>query len=88
MYTTTMTPEDSTSVAAHPEFCDGKQLYSLFGLTRTHAYQLVAEGKIRSVCIRRKGATRGRRLYDCGSVREFLRRLNQGEAHFAGKETQ
>jgi hypothetical protein len=44
----------------------------MFGLSRAHLYSLVAEGKIRSVCLRREGATRGRRLFDCASIRAFL----------------
>ena len=42
-----------------PEFCDSKQLKPLFGLTRSHAYLLASEGKIRTICLRRKGTTRG-----------------------------
>lgn len=55
-----------------PEFCGGKQVRPIFGLSRSHAYLLAAQGKIRSVCIRRPGAVRGRRLFDCESIRAFL----------------
>ena len=55
-----------------PEFCDSKQLKPLFGLTRSHAYLLASEGKIRTICLRRKGTTRGRRLFDCESIRRFF----------------
>ena len=55
-----------------PEFCDSKQLKPLFGLSRSHAYLLASEGKIRSVCLRREGTVRGRRLFDCESIRRYF----------------
>ena len=55
-----------------PEFLDHKGLRAIFGLSRAHAYLLAAEGKIRSVCIRRPGAVRGKRLFCCQSIRDFL----------------
>ena len=55
-----------------PEFVDHKGLRALFGLSRAHAYLLAGEGRIRSVCIRRPGAIRGKRLFCCQSIRAFL----------------
>ena len=66
---------EAAPVFARPEFTDHKGVRQLFGFTRTHAYQLANEGKIRSVCIRRPGAVRGRRLFDCESIRAFLSKL-------------
>jgi hypothetical protein len=60
------------TVISSPEFVDHKGLRALFGLSRAHAYLLVGERKIRSVCIRRPGAIRGKRLFCCQSVRSFL----------------
>ena len=65
-------------VSSQPEFADHKGVRALYGLSRAHAYQLAAEGKIRSVCIRREGATRGRRLFDCESIRVFLNKCAKG----------
>ena len=65
-------PKPAEAVIATPEFCDSKQVKALFGLSRTHAYLLAQEGQIRSVSLRRRGATRGRRLFDCASIRAFL----------------
>ena len=67
------------SVPAGPEFCDAKLARRIFGFSRAHLYNLTAEGKIRSACIRRPGAFRGRRLWCCQSIREFLR-ANMEEA--------
>ena len=59
-------------VSSQPEFADHKGVRALFGLSRAHAYQLIKQGQIRSVCIRRQGATRGRRFFNCQSIRDFL----------------
>jgi len=71
MITNTVTQNGAT--LAQPEFADHKQAYVLFGLTRSHLYQLSGEGKIRSVSLRQPGKIKGRRLFDCASIRKFLR---------------
>jgi len=55
-----------------PKYTDSEGLTKLTGLTRTHAYFLFSEGKIKSVSIRRPGSTRGKRLWHVASVLEFL----------------
>lgn len=54
------------------EFADAKTVRQIFGISRSTAYQLNAEGKIRSVSLRRHGSIRGRRLFDCKSIRTYL----------------
>jgi len=61
-----------------PEFADAKAVRRLVGISRSQAYELVGEGKIRSVSIRRRGALRGRRLFDCDSIRSFLNQQMRG----------
>ena len=56
-----------------PEFVDCQGLQAGWGIRRSLAYQLLADGKIRGVSLRRRGRTRGKRLFDVSSVREFLR---------------
>jgi hypothetical protein len=63
---------EPAGVASVPEFVDHKGLRAMFGLSRAHGYLLASEGKIRSVCIRRPGAIRGRRLFCVQSIRDFL----------------
>ena len=70
--TVTNNPIGVAWVSSQPEFADHKGVRALFGFSRAHLYVLASEGKIRSVCIRRPGATRGRRLFDLGSIRRFL----------------
>jgi hypothetical protein len=55
-----------------PQYTNSKGLARLTGLTRSHAYLLYSEGKIDSVCIRRPGSTRGKRLWHVPSVMAFL----------------
>jgi len=74
MLRTQMKTYHTTTVfdSALPEFVDAKGARRSFGLSRSHLYELDSNGKIRSVCIRRSGAMRGRRLFDCDSIRNFL----------------
>jgi len=58
--------------SAKAEFADAKGIRRIFDLSRSHIYDLNSRGKIRSVSIRRPGAVRGRRLFDCESIRTFL----------------
>jgi hypothetical protein len=62
----------SIDESAKPEFIDARGARSVFGLSRSHLYELNTNGKIRSSCIRRLGAMRGRRLFDCASIRRYL----------------
>ena len=64
-------------VAASPvndaEFVDAPGLHARFGIKRSLAYTLLAEGAIRGVSLRRRGLLRGKRLFDVASVRSYLR---------------
>lgn len=71
-------PIGAAETTALPEFVDAKGLRSMFGISRAHGYLLADEHKIRSVCIRRPGAVRGKRLWDCASVRAFLHSQMEG----------
>ena len=44
----------------------------MFGLSRTHLYKLGKEGRVRTVSLRARGKTRGRRLYSVDSIRALL----------------
>jgi hypothetical protein len=57
----------------NPEFVDCKGLETGWGIKRSFAYQLLKDGKIRGVSLRRRGAVRGKRLFSVDSVRAFLR---------------
>lgn len=72
MMNMTVNPVTAAAVSAAPEFVDAKGARQLFGLSRSHLYDLEARGLIRSACLRRPGAIRGRRLFCCASIRAFL----------------
>jgi hypothetical protein len=55
-----------------PQYADSKSATRLTGLTRSHLYLLYNEGKIESVCLRRPGSTRGKRLWFMPSIIAFL----------------
>ena len=56
-----------------PEFVDCRGLEAGWGIKRSLAYQLLNDGKIHGVSLRRRGAIRGKRLFSVDSVRSFLR---------------
>jgi len=63
-----------------PEFVDCKRLEAGWGIKRSLAYQLLADGVIKGVSLRRRGQLRGKRLFSVDSVREFLReQMEDGE---------
>ena len=56
-----------------PEFVDCRGLEAGWGIKRSLAYQLLADGAIKGVSLRRRGQLRGKRLFSVDSVRQFLR---------------
>lgn len=70
-------PLQSAAVSALPEFADHRTARALFGLSRSYLYNLANERKIRSVSIRKPGALKGRRLFDCASIRDFIQASTQ-----------
>ena len=56
----------------YPEFMGHEEITRVFGLKRSHLYQLKDKGVIKSVALRARGALKGRRLFHVESIREFL----------------
>jgi len=73
--TTTVAPSEAASSASRidPEFVDCQGLEAGWGIKRSLAYALLADGAIKGVSLRRRGQMRGKRLFSVDSVREFLR---------------
>lgn len=59
-------------VASAPEFLDSEGVEACFGLKKSILFRLLAERKVRAVSIRKPGTARGKRLFDCASIRAFL----------------
>jgi hypothetical protein len=72
-----ITARRKTGVAVPSGICDGGQIKPLFGFARATAYNLLAAGKIKSVTFREKGKLRGKRLFNCESIRSFLARCEE-----------
>jgi hypothetical protein len=73
MTTETISLEASPSASpVLPEFGRWRDVERLFGIKRGMLYKLVAEGKIKSVSLRRKGNAHGCRLFHLASISEFL----------------
>ena len=66
-----------------PEFGRLQDVQRLYGLKRGYTYQLINEGKIKSVSLRKPGSKFGCRLVHLQSVRDFL--LSQLDAGNHGK---
>jgi len=73
------TKPQTAAVNSLPEFADHRTARALFGLSRSYLYKLTTERKIRSVSIRKPGAIKGRRLFDCASIRAFLESAAVGQ---------
>ena len=63
---------------AGPEFVGYAEARMMFGLSRTHLYKLGKEGRVRTVSLRGRGTTRGRRLYVVDSIRALLNAATEG----------
>jgi hypothetical protein len=67
-----VTGAETSNVNNQPEWARIPEVTKLFGIKRTMLFRFLAEGSIRSVSLRRRGCTKGVRIIDCDSVREFL----------------
>ena len=65
--------------SALPEFGRWRDVERLFGIKRGTLYNLIAEGKVKSVVLRRKGNVHGCRLIHLMSVSEYLNSLTESQ---------
>ena len=56
-----------------PEFLDAIGVKQRFSIKRSLLYELHHGGHIKSVSLRRRGQSRGKRLFSVDSIRAFLR---------------
>jgi len=61
-----------------PEFLDAKGVEARYSIRRSLLYELHYGGHIKSVSLRRRGQSRGKRLFSVDSIREFLRAQMEG----------
>lgn len=74
----TLAPVMASAYTGGPEFADTPGVKQLYSLSKTHLYNLLEDGKIRACVLRRKGAARGRRLWDVASIRAYLHANMEG----------
>jgi hypothetical protein len=60
------------SVNPLPEFGRWQDVQRLYGIKRGTLYNLVNEGQIKSVALRRRGNVHGCRLFHLASISEYL----------------
>ncbi len=68
-------PASPGTTATLPEFGRWRDVERLFGIKRGTLYNLMAEGKVKSVVLRRKGNVHGCRLFHLASVSQYLNSL-------------
>ncbi len=56
-----------------PEFLDAQGVHARFSIRRSLLYELDNDGLVLSVSLRRRGRSRGKRLFSVDSIRAFLR---------------
>ena len=76
----TMTGTPGGAISCLPEFGRWQDVQQLFGIKRGTLYGLIAEGKIRSITLRKPGRKFGCRLIHLQSVRDFLQALMAKQA--------
>lgn len=70
-----MTTLKNTSDA---DWMDSKAVAAVFGLNKQKLYRLLQENKIHSVSSVNVGASRGKRLWNVDSIKEYLNSLGDG----------
>jgi len=63
-----------------PEWIRPKDVPKIFGIGRTRAYELIAENRIKSVSLRKRGQRHGTRLISYDSVVAYLESLTNSES--------
>ncbi len=68
----------ATKTTARAEWGDAKAVHAGFGIGKTTAYRLAAEGKIRTSSLRERGMKRGKRLFGMDSISAYIERMADG----------
>lgn len=64
--------------ALKPEWIRPKDVPEIFGIGRSRIYELIAEGKVKSVSLRQRGQKHGTRLISYDSISAYLESLAEG----------
>lgn len=69
-----------SKLLGRPEWLRPNRVPHYFGIGRSRVYELIAEGKIKSVSLRQRGQKHGTRLISYDSVSAYLESLAEGGA--------
>ena len=69
---TTTTASGLADSSAQPEFLNHHGVTKQYGFSRSFAYDLYKRGLIKSVCLRKPGSLKGKRLFVADSIRTYL----------------
>lgn len=69
---TTGAAQVAAGTSTKPEWLRVPEAVRLFGICRSSLYELIAENKIRSTCLRKRGAVRGIRLISYDSLAAYI----------------
>lgn len=61
-----------------PEWIRPKDVPRLFGIGRSRVYEMIAEGRIKTVSLRQRGQKHGTRLISYDSLAAYLESLAEG----------
>ncbi len=64
--------------APRPEWLRPKDIPKYFGIGRSKTYELIADGKVKSVSLRQRGQKHGTRLISYDSLAAYLESLASG----------
>jgi hypothetical protein len=70
----TLTTAEPAPSQGEVEFYTIPEFTRCWGIGRSLTYQLIGEGELRSITLRRRGRIKGRRLIDAASARAFFAR--------------
>lgn len=63
---------DNTVELPDSEWTDAKGVRKRFGIGTSTLYRLMADGRIKSTSLRRKGSCRGKRLFSVESIKNLI----------------
>ena len=72
MFTNTNNEVGQVNVPVKPEWIRPNPATKIFGIGRTKLYELMAEGKIKTACLRKRGEARGTRLISYDSLSAYV----------------
>ena len=67
--------DQNKSLQLKPEWIRVRQVPSIFGISKSKVYELIAEGKIKSVSLRKRGQTHATRLISYDSMAAYIESL-------------